>query len=226
MNTRLRKKLLMVVFCLLVLPATALADGSVIGSCGGTTMTGAANPILGPCVLSGGGSTLYGAQAISGVNSFLNILSPVVVLGGAGQVNVSQVTVTSIPDWQAFGPVLTSLTLSGTVDIFQPGASVNILFTGALGGPPVSISLNFTESTVFSVTVFGNQSMFDMDQDVGELAPPRSTLVVTVNGAASFTGSGEFQGAIPEPATLFLLGTGLTGIAVKLRRKLKKPNGA
>lgn len=68
------------------------------------------------------------------------------------------------------------------------------------------------------MTVFGNQAMFDIDEDVGELAVAPSRLVVTVNGAASFTGSGEFEGAIPEPATVLLLGTGLKGIAIKLAR--------
>ena len=225
MNTRLRKNLLMTVFCLLALPATALADGSVVGTCEGTTMTGTANPILGPCVLAGGGSAVFGAQAISGVNSFLNVHSPVTVSGGAGQVNVFQMIVTSLPQWQSFGPLFTSLTFNGSVEILQPGASVNLLFTGALGGPPVSVSFNFTESSVFSVTAFGTQSMFILSgPDIGELSPPHSTLVVTINGAATFTGRGEFQAEIPEPATLFLLGTGLAGIAVKLRRKLKKPS--
>jgi hypothetical protein len=149
MNTVLRKKFVLAVFCLLLLPATALADGTVIGSCGGAVITGTENPIFGPCVLPGGGSALYGAQAISGVNSFLNIHSPVVVLGGPGQVNVFAMTISSVPIWTVTGPVPTQLSLSGTVNIFEPGASVSIVFTGELGGPPLTILANFTESTVF-----------------------------------------------------------------------------
>lgn len=64
------------------------------------------------------------------------------------------------------------------------------MFTGDPGDPPLSILANFTESPkalFFSVTVFGNQAMFDIDEDVGELAVAPSRLVVTVNGAASFT---------------------------------------
>jgi hypothetical protein len=218
MKTLLQRKFVLVVFCLLVLPATALADHTTIGPCGavfGPSM------VFGPCALPGGGSALYGSQATAGVNSFLNIHSPVVVLGGPGQVNVFMMSIGSGPTWTVFAPVPTLLSLSGTVNIFEPGASVNIVFTGELGGPPVSIVANFTENTVFSLTAFGNQSIFDIDEDVGEIAVAVSRLVITINGAASFTGSGEFEGAIPEPATLLLLGTGLAGVAIKTRKRLK-----
>ena len=218
MKTLLHKKFLLAVFCLLVLPATALADHTTIGPCGiafGPAM------IFGPCALPGGGSALYGSDAISGVNSFQNIHSPVTVLSGPGQVNVFNMAIGSGPTWTMSGPVLTQLFLNGTVTIFEPGASVNIVFTGELGGPPISISATFTETTVFSLTAFGNQAMFDIDEEEGELATAVSRLVITINGAASFTGSGEFAGEIPEPATLLLLGTGLTGVTIKMRKRLK-----
>jgi len=237
MKTLLDKKFVLAVFCLLVLPATALADGTVTGPCG-EAFIGAANQIFGPCALPssltttspGGGSALYGAQAISGVNRFLLINSPVVASGGPGQVNVLGLHMHSGPifqNWTVPGPVPTQLTLNGTVNIFEPGASVNIEFSGMLGegSPPLQIVATFTESTVFSVTVFGSQPIFGFDEETGEFTVPGvavSNLTITLNGAASFTGSGEFEGAIPEPATVLLLGTGLAGVAVKTRKRLKK----
>lgn len=216
MKTLLHRKFVLAVFCLLVLPATALGDHTTIGPCGaafGPAM------IFGPCALPGGGSALYGSQATFGVNSFLNIHSPVVVSGGTGQVNVFVMTIGSGPTWTMSGLVPTLLSLSGTVNIFEPGASVNIVFTGELGGPLISISATFSETTVFSLTAFGDQAIFDIDEEEGEIATAVSRLTITINGAASFTGSGEFEGAIPEPATVLLLGTGIAGVAFKTRKK-------
>jgi len=236
MKTLLRKKFVLAVFCLLVLPATALADGTVVGPCG-QAFIGATNQIFGPCALPssfttpspGGGSGSYGAQAIFGVNSFMLINSPMVASGGPGQVNVFGLHMHSGPIsqiWTVPGPVLTQLSLNGMVNILEPGASVNVEFSGMLGegSPPLRIVANFTESTVFSVTVFGNQPLFGFDEETGEFNIPGvavSLLTVTINGAASFTGNGEFESAIPEPATVFLLGTGLAGVAIKTRKKLK-----
>ena len=227
MRTLLRKKFVLAVFCLLVLPATASADAVVTGPCGSSTLAG--SMIFGPCALSGGGSALYGAQATFATNSFLISHSPVEVLGGAGQVNTFAMSVHSghiFPIWTVPGPVPTALFLNGTVNIFQPGASVTVQFSGQLGdGSPLHIFATFTDTTSFSLTAFGNQPIFAFDDETGLFEQPGvavSSLTITINGAASFTGNGEFQAEIPEPATMLLLGTGLTGIAIKLRKKLKK----
>jgi hypothetical protein len=165
---------------------------------------------------------------ITGVNSFLLVSSPLQVSGGPGQVNTFGMRIHSGPifqNWTVPGPVLTRLSLNGAVNIFEPGASLTIQFTGQLGdGSPLQFFRIFTESTVFSVTMFGNQPIFGFDEELGTFSVPGvavSSLTITVNGAASFTGSGEFASAIPEPATMLLLGTGLTGIAIKLRKRLK-----
>ena len=214
MKRPLLKKFVLAVFCLLVLPSAALADGVVVGSCGGAPIVGAANPIFGPCPLPGGGSALYGAQALSGVNSFQNIHSPVVVLGGLGQLNVFTMTIISTPIWTEPGPVPTVLSLDGAVTILAPGALVEIQFTGLLGGPPLSISVNTNQNLVFSVTEIGDQAI---------AAAAVSTLTITITGAALVVlpASGQFAGAIPEPATMLLLGTGLAGVAIKTRKRLK-----
>src|SRR3712207_9324736 len=96
MKTLLRKKFVLAVFCLLVLPGTALADAVVHGPCG-TAAVGATTTIFGPCalpssfsfpVVAGGGTALYGAQGAFATHSLLMSHSPVVVLSGAGQVNI------------------------------------------------------------------------------------------------------------------------------------------
>jgi PEP-CTERM motif len=208
------RKLVLAAFCLLLLPVAAFADGIVIGPCGNANIVGVQHPMLGPCALAGGGTASYGAQAVSAVNFFFNLHSPVTVTGNAGQINTFMMTVQSLPQWTIPGPVLTLASLNGTVTIRGQGASVDILFTGLLGGPQLSINQHFVNNATFSVTITGEQA-------IANLAV--STLVVVINGDATFESpdSGEFT-AVPEPATLILFGTGLTGIAVKTRKRLRR----
>src|SRR5215212_8475355 len=108
MTTLLGKKFVLAVFCLLVLPATALADGVVIGSCGFAPIPGTTNLISGPCVIpasltvpsTGGGTALYGALVLTDVNSFQLVNSPIVVSGSSGQVNVFDMRIHSGPIFQ------------------------------------------------------------------------------------------------------------------------------
>jgi hypothetical protein len=62
--------------------------------------------------------------------------------------------------------------------------------------------------------------------DDSEDPPPRAFTSNAVNspqvGVGDNTPGGDGASAIPEPATLFLLGSGLVGLAVLGRNKFKK----
>ena len=210
------REIALAALCLLLLPAAASADGVVVDSCGNSNMVG--NPpanIMKTCVLAGGGTAQYTAQARSGLNTFHDIGSPITVTGVAGQVNMFNLVIASFPHWDSRGPVLTVLTLAGTATINQPGASINVVLTGMLGGPALVITQNFTANSVFSISVSGFQAIADA-------AVMRLEVTITGNATLNLPNSAEFQGEIPEPATLFLFGTGLAGVAMKMRKKLRK----
>ena len=209
---------MLAVFCLLLLPAATFAAGVVVDSCGRINVVDNNTVADGVCVLAGGNAT-YNAKAISGLNSFDNIASPVEIHGLVGATNF-ELKISSFPVWAGAGPVPTFLSLVGNATL-QVGATVNITLTGTLGGPPLQIKKAFANNgnamrvVNFADFEFANQAI----ADVAELK-----LEVMINGNATVVlpDSAEFQGQIPEPATLFLFGTGLAGVAMRMRKKLRK----
>ena len=144
------------------------------------------------------GTTALGVGSLSGVNSlgtfFVNT-GPLSTTGGLFQLDITFSAPTGILGGQGATYVATIVgSISPNVD--QGGVNVHFLnptqtFTFNDGVNTGSFSL-----TVADLFVQSGREAFLTAGIIGEQAP-----------------------AIPEPATLLLLGSGLTGVAVKLRRR-------
>jgi hypothetical protein len=105
------------------------------------------------------------------------------------------------------------LTVSGTNAAISelvcgPGG-VNMVTNTCNSGPPLANLVNFSQApTVFS-------SVFPLTQTINIF---KDIMVEGPGELSSFTQSFGTN-PIPEPATMLLLGTGLAGIAAKLRRR-------
>lgn len=143
------------------------------------------------------GTTALGVGSLSGVNSlgtfFVNT-GPLSTTGGLFQLDITFSAPTGILGGQGATYVATIVgSISPNVD--QGGVNVHFL------NPTQTFTFNDGVNTgSFSLTV--------------------ADLFVQSGREAFLTAGiiGE-QAAIPEPATLLLLGSGLTGVAVKLRRR-------
>ena len=104
------------------------------------------------------------------------------------------------------------------------GTSFHFLDLHIRFSPPVNVPITADGGTVFDIA---DPSPGGVDFVVGQsgtgIRPGRNVRIIFDDFPAG-TMITEITGTIPEPASLLLLGTGVAGAAIKVRKKLKRRN--
>ncbi len=196
--------------CLTLTQVEVRADQvNVQGSTSGTFTSTGTNTLNGLTFTNGsfnvttvGGFAAIGASAGS-TNNLGTFTLNNTPASYTGQTFTLTVTFTAPAGITMGNPAMVSATLTGTVEATAGGVFIDF------DDVPVLVTFNNgTTAGSFSLTVNN----------------------VSLDGGNSIAVSGNITGAqantIPEPATLILLGTGLTGVAARIRKRRKNANAA
>ena len=87
--------------------------------------------------------------------------------------------------------------------------------------PPVNIPINADGGSIFDVSIVRPGGVDFFVRTSGTGIRSGRTITIIFENFPPGTRVTEITNTIPEPATLILLGTGVAGVAVKVRKKLK-----
>jgi len=119
---------------------------------------------------------------------------------------------------------------SGPATVDQIGFTATMFGGGTIEGPSAFEGVSFLNRNRYFC--FGCEITFSPVRAVNGFG----TFVVTDGivlfpdrlggGQASIAGQGDLTCNVPEPTTILLLGTGVTGVAIKMRKRLKSDKSA